>query len=1078
MDRVHAAVEAGRCVVAVGAHLLRDAKVLLALKDRAQGMPSIALSGPPVPPTRVPTVEAVSRAIGQPDGVIVFVEPEGADRQGMEKIAEMLQSAPHKPTVVVVSRSANPLLFNMLFRGLPLQMEKERGPAYIRKLPQPIAEEVEAAPVEVAKAAVKGTSPSGGGVRRIFVGREEESAALTELLGEGGPIVVHGAEGSGRNVLLDEVIGATELTRHMDVFLGRGAGFDTLAARLAEITSQAGATQLADALADGKSTPVAVIKAAIEALQAAESTANQVLVVQPLESAIGRELDFFRKDRLASLVQSLLGNRYPLRLVFVSEGKPQAFDHEENQAARMFHVPGLKGRFFHEIFEAYNAPEFPRDKFGPMSEKIFGHAMACRQYAVEVRERDKGVDLVEDPKFMKMADPGDTGALRRVLRKRVDGLGKEDRLILARISHIRIPVDGRTLADWGVSRKLRLQFLADGLLEYGGNDDNRIYRVHPLVKSCFRMREISDFDVLADVARMHSHLGKSAEGADRIAHVQETNRCLVACRRGRDTISLRYPDNDPELEAVIGMIRSKKPHFELAQQRLSWILKQSPGNADAHLLQLELYRRLDTKRETIEEAYDAAMEQAPVAEIFQDACTWYLSRRARGKAITVLEKAVEVLPDETRLKTRLASLLMRQGRRTEALDLLKAAMEQSPMLPDAYGLLGMARFDEGLDALPRAEELLREAVRLAPNDRVQIPRLCTLLLAKAQVAEGLERDTILDEARELLARITRDDAKHADGFVLLARLERQAGNLDRADWLLKQARKHADKRARIGNRLRFEWAMLATDRGDYDKAEKDIRELIEKDKGSAELFMALATILEKREQLIPAHAELMRASERVAANSLRGQEVASRLAELQQAIEAQAAAVAAGVAVPPTPTEEVEVGAKPPKAVDHVRTVRRRPGHAVGDAAEEAVHPVTDVVADAATAVAGSIVENATKAVDAVQGHPDAKAEREAGEHAGEAVSEVAHNVADAVAHAVGEVADGVVHAVEGVARAVSKGAAEVAANAEGAAEIAHDAEQPKAEEPAVDEEPAADEAAEPVADAASGEGEEKGADA
>jgi len=1056
MDRVHAAVEAGRCVVAVGAHLLRDAKVLLALKDRAQGMPSVALSGPAVPPTKVPNVDAISRAIGQPDGVIVFIEPEDKDRPGMQKIAEFLQKAPHKPTVVVVSRSANPLLYNMLFRGLPLQIEKGRGPAFLRKLPRPVASEIEAAPVEVAKAAVKGTGSQGAsGVRRIFVGRDDEVAGLTELLGQGGPIVVHGAEGSGRNVLLDEVLGGSELTRHLDVMLGRGAGFDTLIARLAEITSQAGATQLAEALSDGKATPIAVVDAAIQALQAAESAADQVLVVQPLESAIGRQLDFFRKDRLATLVQALLGNRYPLRLIFVAEGKPQAFDHEENQAARLFHVPGLKGRFFHEIFEAYHAPEFEREKFGPLSEKIYGHAMAARQYAIETRERDKGVDLVDDPKFMKMADPGDTGALRRVLRKRVDGLNKKDRLALARIAHLRLPVDGRTLAELGIPRKLRLSFLADGLMEYGGTEDKRIYRVHPLVKSCFRMREISDFDTLAELARMHAYFGKSAEGPDRIAHVQEANRCLVAARRGRDTIDLRYPDYDPECEAVIGMMRSKRPHFDLAQQRLNWLLKQVPGNADVHLLQLELLRRLDAKREAIEEAYETAMTQAPVAEVFQDACTWYLSRRARGKAITVLEKAVEVLPNETRLKTRLASLLLRQGRRNEALDLLKAAMEQSPMLPDAYGLLGMARFDEGIEALPRAEELLREAVRLAPNDRVQIPRLCTLLLAKAKVSEGLERDAILEEIRELLARITRDKVKHADGFLLLAKVERVAGNLDRADWLLKQARKHADKRNRIGNRLRFEWARLATERGDLDKAEKDIRDLIERDQGNPELFMALAQVLKRREQLIPAHAELMRASERVPPNSLRGQEVAARLTELQQAIEAQAAAVAAGTA--PTPTEQVQVGTKskdafgaPPDKVDHVRTVRRRPGQAsaeqgksAAESAEASARPAADTAADVATSVATSVVEKAAQAVDAVQGKSDPQAEHKAAEEAGEAIGKTAHSVAESAAHAVGDVVDGLAHAAEEVAKAVSTGAGQVAKDAQGAAEVAHSAERP-----------------------------------
>ena len=954
MDRVHAAVEAGRCVVALGAHLLQDPNVLLALRDRGEGLPAIALSGPAVASTYAPSADGLARAIGQTDGVLVVVEPESKDQSGLEKVAKLVQASSHKPTVVVVSRSPNPLLFSMLFRGLPLQMEKDKGPSYLKKLPKPSAESLAAAPSKAdLKAAAAGqSSGKKAGVKRQFLGREEEVEALGALLGEGGPIVVHGPEGVGRNMLLDEVIGASSLKRLPDVILGRGTGFDSFIARLAHLTASAGANQLKDALSDTSTSPLAIVDAAIEALGAAESLAESVMVVQPLEAGIGRQLDFFRKDRLATLIQALLGNRYSLRLVFVAEGKPQAFDHEENQAARLFEVKGIKGRFFHEIFEAHRAPEFEREKFGPMADKIFGHPMVARQYAVEVRERDKGVDLVDDPKFMKMADPGDTGALRRALRQRLDGLDKKARAALARVAHVRLPLEGSVLADMGMARNTRLELMSAGLLEACGTDDNRLYRVHPLVKSCFKMREIADFDVLMNLAPMYARWSNKAEGLEKLVYAQEANRCFVGARRGRDTLKMDLPDNDADIEAITGMIRSKNPRFDMAQQRLGFLLKTYPANADAHLLNLELLRRLDAKKDAVEAAYETAMTQAPVAEVFQDACTFYLTRRSRPKAIEVLERATQALPNEARLKTRLASLLFRQGRRNDALELLNRAMEQAPMLPDAYGLMGMARMDEGAEAMPRAEELLREAVRLAPNDQVQIPRLVHLLLAKADAAEGLQREEILSEARELLARITRDDSKHADGFLLLARVEREGGNLDRADWLLKQARKHAGKRARIGNRLRYEWALVALARGDLDKAEKDMRDLIEKDPANAEYFASLSSVLEAREQLIPAHAELLRAQERVPANSVRGQQIVAQLQALQARIEAQAAAVAEGGV--PSPLEQVEVAIKPPKAVDHVRTVRRRPAAESGAEQADASSPDVGDVPEALEAAAGA----------------------------------------------------------------------------------------------------------------------------
>lgn len=1029
MDRVHAAVEAGRCVVAVGAHLLKDSSVLLAISDRP-GISAVTLSGPPVKPFATINADALARATAQPDGVIVFVEPESKDQAGVEAISKLVRSSQHKPMIVVVSRSANVLTFQFQFRGLPLQVEKARGAQFLSKLPKTGAAPV---PAPSAKAAKKDKKPQG--VRRLFVGRDDEVAALTELLGEGGPIVVHGPEGIGRNTLVDHVLGASELTRHVDVVLGRGARFDALAARLAELTAEVGVTTLADVLANGDATPVQIIDAAVAALTAAEDLATHALVIQPLEVAIGRDRDFFRKDRLASLTQALLGNRYPLRLIFIAEGPPQAFDHAENQAARLFPVEGIKGRFFHEIFEAYNAPEFSRDLIGPMSERLFGHPMAVVHYAVAMRERADGAKLAEDPKFLKAARPHDTSSLRKLLRKRVDKLPADERAALAMCAHARLPMTGSDLADMKLSRKMRLKLLSLGLLDQGGTDTLKTYRVHPLVRSCLRIRETLDFDILVAMGRLHAAKGKDLEGADRVAHVQEANRCFVAGRNGRETIKLKYPDYDPEIESATGMIRSKRPHFDMAQQRIGWVLNQAAGNADAHLLKMELLRRLDAPKEAQEAAIAEAQDKAPVAEVFQEACTYYLVRRARPKAIAVLEKAVEVLPNEARLKTRLASLLMRQGRRPEALELLQQAMDQAPMLPDPYGLMGMARFDEGVEALPRAEELLREAVRLAPQDRVQIPRLVTVLLAKARVAPVDQMAAIRDEARELLAPITRDDSKSAEGFLMLARLERESNNLDRADWLLKQARKHIEKRKGLGNRIRLESARVSTQRGDLDKAEADIRQLIERDQSNPTLFMALAEVLEARQLFIPAHAELLRASERVAATTLEGQHVAAQLARLQAVIEAQAASV--GVA--PTPTEQVEVGPKAPRPVDHARTIRR-PGKKAEDKAddsqaeepaadgeapspgaqaEETVKPVLDQAADLVAKAAGAVVETVATIVDDVQGKDDPEGEAKAGQEAEEAVSKVSHTVAEGLASAVQVVTDTVVDAVEAVSDAV-----------------------------------------------------------
>ena len=81
------------------------------------------------------------------------------------------------------------------------------------------------------------------------------------------------------------------------------------------------------------------------------------------------------------------------------------------------------------------------------------------------------------------------------------------------------------------------------------------------------------------------------------------------------------------------------------------------------------------------------------------------------------------------------------------------------MLPDAYGLLGQARRDEGLDKIGEAEELLREAVRLAPEDTVQTSRLASLLMVRARI-EPDSATALREEAKEMLT----EALKNADGY--------------------------------------------------------------------------------------------------------------------------------------------------------------------------------------------------------------------------------------------------------------------------------------------------------------------------
>ncbi|MEM6925416.1 MAG: tetratricopeptide repeat protein [Myxococcota bacterium] len=937
MNRVEKAIESGRCAIAVSGSLLRDPEVMLALSERA-GLAPMALSGPAVAPVIPVSADGVAHAVAEPDGVVLVVEPEGADTTGMQQLGALLQRGQHQPEIVVVARSYNPFTFGSALSGLKVDHEKGRGKAFIQGLPDAPAPAEGAKPVgAVAKIKKKGSDIPAP--VHAFVGREEELEAMKALLGEGGPIVLSGSSGVGRHALLEHAIEGAEVQRLPDVWLGWGTGFDALISRIAEIARVAGHDALFELLKT-EHKPVQAIDAAATALQH-EGLAGKVLCIHRLEYGMGRDNDFFRKSRLEMLLIKLLTSTAALPVVFVSTRQPRFHREGMGDELRRIEIIGVKGRFFHEIFEANKAIEFPRERFGPISERLHGHPMAAKTFAIATRIRKDGEAITEDAKFMAMETVDDIAPLKKQLSKRVDKLPRELRAVLAHIAHVAEPVDGNFLSDLKVKRNTRLELMALGMLDMYGTQDNRLYRVHPLVRSNLTWREVSDFDLSAELAEHYQIRARKVDGAAKQALEHQQTRMAVRGRRLRLRPKTDLPDHDAWLESVTGMLRAKTPRFDLVEQRLNEALKQNPANSDAWLLKIELAEKHQNKVEAVEEVLKEAVDKAPVPELFHEAASFCLSRRARVRAIAIMEKGVEVFPDESRLRTRLGAIMLRQGRRNEGIDQLKTAMTEDPMLPDPYGLLGMAKRDEGLDSLEEAEQLLREAVRLAPGDPVQTARLADLLMDRARI-EVDEQKELREEATTLLEDGIRGERRAPEACLMLATLTREkGGDLERANWLLKQARKLTDRQHERGRRIQVEQALIDMARGDLDRAEKTIRQLIERDPTHGRAFAALGHILEMREQYIPAHAEYQRAKERTSQNSLENQYYGHLLERVQKIIELQAA----GMLDPtPAPTGPITSTTPPPGLDGAAGRVLRRSGEGESAVAADGV-PATDAPA-------------------------------------------------------------------------------------------------------------------------------------
>ncbi len=799
MKRVESAINEGRCVLAVGGEALRSHEVQAELNRRAT-LPIVSLGADAPAPAAAVDAVALAPALEHPGGVIVLVEPNPAvDGRGLGALEKLVKGAAHKPRLVVAARAFNPFGLPMALRLLKMEQEKLRAVDFLSVLPVPVGGPMEApaaaaaaaTPAEAAKDVARGPRPE-------LIGREEELATLKALLVEdGGPIVVTGAPGVGRRWLVEAALADHEGERLPDLSLGRTAGHDTLVARIAIAAKGAGDERLHEALTGSERPAPAALAALVAEVAAGEAMSGKVMLLTDLDRLLDRRDASFRHDgRLELVLRALLTRPLALRLVVTSTEAPVFYREGEAAALRVLPLAGLKGRELHDLFEQYAAAGFPREHFGPIHNRTHGHPVASRAFALAVRADGDVEELLEQPKLLKATAVGDIEPLRRNLKKRISKLPDERRVLLGALATLDEPFGPETLRVLGVRRVTRLALLADGLLEQTPLlGDGRKYYVHALVREHLTGREVRDFAVMETLgdhllgqARELKAAGKLGES---IAAAQGANQLLTGARRVRSRLRLPYPDADAIVDDLRAMVRRRKnPRLDIARQRLYEALKHFPGDTELMLLDAELKIAEKASAQAISEAFDKAAAVAPTPEVFHAIANWH-GPKQRGKAGLALQAGVEAFPEDARLRRRLAGLLIAQNKLDEAVEVLEAARDLEPMMPDTYGMLGEVYTRVGPERWDAAVEHLEEALRLSPEHPAHLSRKASLLRRQSHAAETPEaRGALLEQAEQLATRALNEAKGDPRIQVLLATLILdRGGDVEQARWLLQQAMK-------------------------------------------------------------------------------------------------------------------------------------------------------------------------------------------------------------------------------------------------------------------------------------------------
>ncbi len=1023
MKRVETAINGGRCVLAIGTRALAQPEVQAQLRRRS--IPVVALGGTAVNPSVAVSEDALLPATSQPGGVVVLVEPESADGRGLGVVERAFKSAAHKPRLVIAAQLFNPFGLPIGLRLAKLEQEKARALEFLSKLPVDAAAAAAPSADNVApgegpanrKQPKRQKAPRRRAPLPVFVGREEELSQLGEMLKtDGGPIVVHGPRGVGRRWLVERALQDSGLKRLPDLTFARGTGFDTLAGRLAISAKSLGDDRLHAALTakSGPPEPRALAALVVEVLSS-DIFAGHALVVNRLHDLQDRrDGSFYRNGRLETTLRLLFQSNPKLRIVAISD-LPLCFHREgEGVGLRQLGVEGLKGRELHELFEAYNTPEFPRERFGPIFDRTHGHPMASRCVALAVLGGGDIEKLLETPRYMKAETIQDTSTVDKYVKRRIAKLDPKLREALAAAALARNPVDNEALGALGIKRDTRIDLLAYGWLEQTPNREERRYYVHPLVASHLTMREIEDFGRMEALAihfiERSRKMKTDGNLPESFALAQEGNRLLVAARRGRSALRLPYPDNDAQLDELRGLIRRRTPRLDIARLRINDLRKSGKvkGNTEFILIETELLASEGKDASEVQAAFDRALE-VPTPEVFHSLATWHQSRNARGQATQALETGITVFSTDARLHRRLAGFQLALNRPLDAIDTLKKASDLEPMMPDTYGMLGEIYLDLGTNRWQEATQCIAEARSLAPESANHMARAADLLRRRAMV-EADQRDTHLEAAEELLREAMTVEKDNRRILVLLATviLDR-GGDLEQAQWLLKQNNRQGGgrRRRREDPAAVIQRTRLLIRQAAYDEAERQLQRLLKSETAHHGAHAVQGELHMARGQLLLAHSSYKTARERCPIYAPEASLYDTTLASLQAHIEAGHAVIQAPASAQEASVPQAQAGTREGSTI-----LRRRDSAEdtalAQEAAEDAAVSLEDtapveVTADAATepapAVEGTATAGATPVVEAApeaDPSPEATVEAQATAEAAPAVDETPASTAEA----------------------------------------------------------------------------------
>lgn len=299
------------------------------------------------------------------------------------------------------------------------------------------------------------------------------------------------------------------------------------------------------------------------------------------------------------------------------------------------------------------------------------------------------------------------------------------------------------------------------------------------------------------------------KAARRLAAAAEQHPASCILRR---TIALQLAgQTDEALEDVEKAIQIKPDSGPLYALK-SWILLRSEARDDA-LMVLQQARLSDMAREGL---YRLARHFLA------------LERENPKAAEEALEKATELLPDNGFVQLTAARYFWQEARLQEAIERFRAAIKAGADNQDVWTELGMA-----LDASGKPQEAIdafRKAFEKAPANVSVARHLASMLRTAGRY----------DEALKVLSRAARSGPDRPEVFVAWGDAAADMWRTDEAQRAYRQAVKIDGPDAHTG------MARMLARKGRFNKAEKILKDVIERHPDHGEAYLTMAEILNEK----------------------------------------------------------------------------------------------------------------------------------------------------------------------------------------------------------------------------------------